>query len=68
MRDALVNKRYFRDRSKITKGIVDKVMEELTFIPQNEQIFSATGCKRVAEKVDYVMVDYDDIVARREDL
>ena len=44
-------------------------MEELTFIPPKEQVFSATGCKRVAEKVDYVMVDYyNGGLSGREDL
>ena len=49
-----------RTRGDIPKEVVDSVMKELTFFPPTEQIFSATGCKRVAEKVDFVMVDIED--------
>jgi hypothetical protein len=45
--------------------IVDDVMKELTFYPPTEQTFSSTGCKRVADKVDYVMMDIADLSRSR---
>ena len=60
IKDALINQNYFKNREGIPQTIVDSVMKELTFTPATEQIYSATGCKRVAEKVDFVMVDFED--------
>ncbi|BFZ24380.1 hypothetical protein BsWGS_27418 [Bradybaena similaris] len=48
--------------------LVDEVLKELTFFPPTEQVFSSTGCKRVAEKVDYVMADSDHMKNRHSDL
>ena len=49
-------KRYYNSYAMVPKEKVDQVMGELSFYPENEQLFSVTGCKRVAEKVDYVML------------
>uniref|UniRef100_A0A0B6ZB81 Torsin n=1 Tax=Arion vulgaris TaxID=1028688 RepID=A0A0B6ZB81_9EUPU len=57
--DSLISMTYYSDVSDITSELVDEIMKELTFYPQAEQIFSSTGCKRVMEKIDYVMVDRD---------
>ena len=54
IRDALVTRRYYPSHEAVQTEVVDKVMDELTFYPEDEQLFSVTGCKRVAEKVDYV--------------
>ena len=54
IRDALVTRRYYPSHEAVQTEVVDKVMDELTFYPEDEQLFSVTGCKRVTEKVDYV--------------
>ncbi|XP_046369886.2 torsin-1A-like [Haliotis rufescens] len=53
IKDSMVAKGYV-----LTDDRVESVVEELTFWPESEQVFSVTGCKRVAEKVDYVMEEY----------
>ena len=53
--DSLVTKRYYHTAQSVPKAVVDEVMQELAFYPPDEQLFSVTGCKRVAEKVDFVM-------------
>ncbi|XP_005104539.1 torsin-1A [Aplysia californica] len=55
--DALIDRKYFKKRHTIPSEVIDSVLKELTFTPTTEQIFSSTGCKRVSEKVDYVMMD-----------
>lgn len=62
IRDTIYAKGYYpdhMDRSKNSDWLekkIDEVMDELTFYPEQEQLFSVTGCKRVAEKVDFVML------------
>ncbi|CAL1538967.1 unnamed protein product [Lymnaea stagnalis] len=56
IRDAMVTKRYYIDVSAVPDTKVDQVIKQLTFIPEAEQVFSSTGCKRVSEKIDYVMM------------
>lgn len=34
--------------------LVEKVMDELMFFPADKKLFSATGCKRVADRVNFV--------------
>ncbi|GFR91418.1 torsin-like protein [Elysia marginata] len=48
---------HFRNRHEVPEEYVDEVIQELNFYPAAEQIFSVTGCKRVSEKVDFVMID-----------
>uniref|UniRef100_A0A0B6XYQ9 Torsin-1A C-terminal domain-containing protein n=1 Tax=Arion vulgaris TaxID=1028688 RepID=A0A0B6XYQ9_9EUPU len=52
--------RYSLQINNIHDKIIDDIVKELTFFPPAEQIFSSTGCKRVSEKVDYVMMDNDE--------
>ena len=59
IRDDIVKKYpwHFYDQHVVPEDYVDEVMQELKFYPPAEQFFSVTGCKRVSEKVDYVMID-----------
>ncbi|GFN79492.1 torsin-1a-like [Plakobranchus ocellatus] len=50
---------FYPSHRHVPEKYVDEVMEELTFQPALEKVFSVTGCKRVAEKVNYVMMDKD---------
>jgi len=34
---------------------VDKIANELVFFPEDTKLFSSSGCKRVSDKVDYIM-------------
>ncbi|KAK6173453.1 hypothetical protein SNE40_016899 [Patella caerulea] len=56
IKDTLVSRGYYNlSQHKIPEEIILEVLDELTFFPEGEELFSVTGCKRVAEKVDYVM-------------
>ncbi|XP_025087670.1 torsin-1A-like isoform X2 [Pomacea canaliculata] len=57
VRDVLVTKGCYRRPKEVSQYTVDNVLKELTFNSGEEQLFSVTGCKRVAEKVDFVMLD-----------
>ncbi|KAL3879252.1 hypothetical protein ACJMK2_031557 [Sinanodonta woodiana] len=57
IRDGLIAGGYYKKRSEIPEFKVSEILEELTFYPEGAGIFSATGCKRVVEKIDYVMLD-----------
>ena len=35
--------------------VVAKVLDELTFFPQNDPVFSSAGCRKVGSKVDFVV-------------
>ncbi|XP_062567718.1 torsin-1A-like [Saccostrea cucullata] len=56
IKDYLVARNYNK-RDSVPEEIVQKIMRELIFFPDDTQIFSVTGCKRVPDKVDYVMYD-----------
>ena len=70
IRDDIVKKykQIFRNSDAVPEEYVDEVMQELKFYPSTEQVFSVTGCKRVSEKVDFVMVDKDLTTKRRFEL
>ncbi|CAG5116887.1 unnamed protein product [Candidula unifasciata] len=55
--DYLISRKYYSSGGDIPSEVVDKILKELTFDPPTEQLFSTTGCKRVVEKIDYVMLD-----------
>ena len=50
---------YGYKRKYIPEEYVRTIAKQLNYFPANEEIFSMTGCKRVSEKVAYVM-DIDD--------
>ncbi len=48
----------------ITESMVDEVLSGMTFWPSDSEIYSTTGCKRVAQKVDVVYeqsIEMDDL-------
>lgn len=55
IKDYLINKNYYHKREKIPGDLVDAISKELNYVPGDKEIFSVTGCKRIPEKVDYVM-------------
>ncbi|KAK3860935.1 hypothetical protein Pcinc_033045 [Petrolisthes cinctipes] len=46
-----------------TDDIISKVAEDMSYYPANIKLFSKTGCKRVAQKVGYMLAneEYDSI-------
>ncbi|KAK8406242.1 hypothetical protein O3P69_007154 [Scylla paramamosain] len=46
-----------------TKELIQKVSSEMVYFPPENQLFSTTGCKRVAQKVGFVLADelYGDL-------
>ena len=56
IRDMMVSKGYYRSRHDVPENTVKEVLAELTFYPAKEQLYSVTGCKRVSEKIDLVMM------------
>ena len=58
IKDVLVTQ-YGYKRKDITGEYLRTIANQLTYFPANKEIFSLTGCKRVSEKVSYVM-DIDD--------
>ena len=39
----------------VTDSILNRVADELLYVPENLKVFSLSGCKKVSSKVDYVM-------------
>nr|XP_034300730.1 torsin-1A-like [Crassostrea gigas] len=54
IKDLLVARNYFR-REDIPEDKIRVIAQELNYYPADMEIFSVTGCKRVPEKVTYVM-------------
>ena len=42
----------------VSDEILSKVADELQYFPKEQKLFSKTGCKRVSEKVDYVVEEF----------
>ncbi|XP_064608329.1 torsin-1A-like isoform X2 [Liolophura sinensis] len=57
--DVLVDKGYLKSRKerKEKADLLNTIADELIYYPNDEKIYSTTGCKRVAEKVDFVLED-----------
>lgn len=55
IKDVLLRKKYYILREDIPEELVDKISKEMNYFPEETQLFSKTGCKRVSEKVDYAM-------------
>lgn len=49
-----------RKNHTVNENIVDKVLDEMQFFPEELQIYSTTGCKRVSEKVNFVIEGEDE--------
>ncbi len=48
----------------LTEPMLDAVVSSMTFWPEGLELFSTTGCKRVAQKVDVV---YEEGLEREEE-
>jgi len=49
----------------VTKDVVNKVADILPYFPPGVNLFAASGCKRVSQKVDLVMdSQYDEYSSR----
>lgn len=57
IKDFLLKKKYYTKRSSIKKKKVREIANQLQYFPEDEQIFSTTGCKRIPDKAVFVMED-----------
>ncbi|XP_076070435.1 torsin-1A-like [Mytilus galloprovincialis] len=55
IKDYLLAKKYYTNYGDIKEEKVREIAEQLQYSPEEEQLFSTTGCKRVPEKTGYVM-------------
>ena len=55
IKDYLLSQKYYKTYGDISEKKVREIAEQLQYYPEEEQLFSTTGCKRVPEKTDYVM-------------
>ena len=39
----------------VTDSILDRVADELLYFPEDLEVFSLSGCKKISSKVDYVI-------------
>ena len=44
----------------VTTDLINKVADELQYSPGRPGLFSTSGCKRVEEKVDFVVLDVEN--------
>ena len=59
IKDVLVARYNYKPKDILQKT-VSKIANQLNYFPADEEIFSVTGCKRVQDKVSYVMeIDED---------
>jgi len=42
----------------VTEDLINKVADTLQYEPQENPVFSKSGCKRVSQKVDFMIEDY----------
>lgn len=54
IKDFLVAKKYYK-REEIPEYTSTEIAQELNYYPTDIELFSVTGCKRVPEKVAYLM-------------
>lgn len=57
IKDFLLKKKYYTKYSDIKEEKVREIADQLQYFPEEEQIFSATGCKRIPDKTVFVMED-----------
>ncbi|KAK0045132.1 torsin-1A, partial [Biomphalaria pfeifferi] len=55
IREGLVARKYFSQVKNVPEDVVDRIVKELTFFPEIEQVFSINGCRRVTDKISFVM-------------
>ena len=57
IKDGLISNGYYKDVNEISDTKVQEIADELSYYPDGIQIFSTTGCKRVHEKINFIMED-----------
>lgn len=60
IKDFLVVKGFFKKKEDIPETKISDIAGELNYYPENEQVFSLTGCKRIEDKMVLFMKDDDD--------
>ncbi|XP_060553589.1 torsin-1A-like [Ruditapes philippinarum] len=55
IKDGLVYKGYYKSEEEISDAKVQEIADELQYYPEGINIFSTTGCKRIHEKIDFIM-------------
>ncbi|WAQ97840.1 TOR1B-like protein [Mya arenaria] len=53
--NGLVQRGFYSTESVIPDSKVQEIADELQYYPQDLNVFSSTGCKRILEKIDFVM-------------
>lgn len=48
-----------KNYTRTNDHILDRVLSELQYFPKESELFSTTGCKRVPQKVDYIMEEME---------
>jgi len=48
--------------------VVERVAEELTYWPKELNLYSSSGCKRIAQKIDLVVEEMEEIVEAKQEL
>ena len=48
--------------------VVEKVTDQLSYWPRDIKLYSSSGCKRVAQKIDLVVEEMEEEGGNREDL
>lgn len=56
--DYLIKKEQYNEREQIPEDIWDTFSRELLYYPEDEELFSVSGCRRVPDKTQYVMDDF----------
>lgn len=57
IKDHLIENKYYEYRDEIPDYQIQRISYELQYYPSDTRRFSVTGCKRIPEKVAYVMDD-----------
>ena len=52
-----MQKGYYESIHNVPVKKVNDIADELTYYPKGVNIFSTTGCKRVGDKIDLVMME-----------
>ena len=61
---------YFKSIYRAPKPlqVVEKVTDQLSYWPRDIKLYSSSGCKRVAQKIDLVVEEMEEEGGQREDL
>ena len=48
--------------------VVEKVTDQLSYWPRDIKLYSSSGCKRVAQKIDLVVEEMEEEGGQRDEL